>query len=524
MKFNDLLIDIIAEEFANKKILQLLLKKWFGETPSDQEKEKTEFYLTEFFKIKQRLSENSPEVRTFLNRFPNFKLDNIKNVVNYNLEQIIFILSEFIDLEPNKQSIGIPDIFIGKDLLPTAQRISASKNLWYGKTDNLIVNEEGFRVYEIRNRKESQMWGYYNGYLVDSEPYSSQGEYSQWCTTRYRNDTNLYGSYRSAPRKRTFYFAIDESKSPDIEPNIRKSRYYISAIQTAEDSSTGFKITDILNDGIDTDITIDKLYEIYPKLRGHIEKIKPIEYTQEELGVTTDVLEKVDEDENNQYAFWKIGTSLKKRYIDSNKPITNPKSWDTMNDGLKKSYFDLTDRYNYLERFSSFSFINHIKKNNSDKRSLTVRLKKLGLSLGDLTDNLMKGNFKVARVSIDNKNIRLYQKNGIEKYGLFNSNEGDWVTFLGITYTPDYQIIDTDIYLDSEGETYVVETFSKTLQPTHDSFYSVYMVGDGNPNFDSHFLSSKKWKELVKELTPEDGNETESDSPKDYSDLKEREF
>jgi hypothetical protein len=35
-------------------------------------------------------------------------------------------------------------------------------------------------------------------------------------------------------------------------------------------------------------------------------------------------------------------------------------------------------------------------------------------------------------------------------------------------------------------------------------------------------LSARKWKELQKELSPEDGTEPESDEPSNYSDIKEK--
>jgi hypothetical protein len=529
MKFNEILSNIITEEFANKKLLQVLFKKWYGDQPTDEQKENTELFATEFFKIKDRLSPKMPEVRTFLNRYPNFEINNLRNIIHYDLKQIIFILSEFVDISDNENKNEIPDIFVGKNLPPTVSRISASKDLWYSKTNNLIVDEEGFRVYSIRNRKESQMWGYYHGFLIKEPPFENGG-WSQWCTTRYNDDSNLYGNYRSVPRKRTFYFVIDESKNPEIEPNTNISQYYISALQTASDSSTGFKITTIQNNGVDVDITEQKIYEIYPKLRGHFDKIKPIEYSQNELGVITDNLERVDENENNEYAFWKVNTSLKKRYIDIGKPLTKPESWDTMNSGLKQSYFDLTEKENVLERFSKIEFLNHIKKNNSDKRSLLVRLEKIGLSIGEVIDKLMGNQYDVPRISADNKNIRLYEKKSGGKMGLFNAIQGDWVEHNGIKYVPEYNIIDTNIYVDSEGETYVVETFSKTFQVTDDSFYSIYLFSDNNPKYDSHFLSPKKWEELNRELTPEndvepnDDNQPISDKPKDYSDIKERRF
>jgi len=317
MKFNEILFDIIVENFTNKKLLQTLLNKWFGETPTDQDKEFGELLAIEFYKIRPKLNETKPEVRTFLNRYPNFNKNNLQDIREYNYEQIIFIITEFVDISiDTRTNPEIPEIFVGRNLRATDERINASKDLWYSKTSNLIVDEEGFRVYSIKNRKQSQMWGYYHGFLLSQVSFVNGG-WSLWCVTRPDELSNLYGNYRGERKNRTFYFVIDESKNPETQPNPNISQYYISALQTANDSTTGFKITTIQNNGVDVDITEETLYSIYPKLRGHFDKIKPIEFKEDELGVIVDDLERVNEDENNPYAFWKIGTALKKRYIDA---------------------------------------------------------------------------------------------------------------------------------------------------------------------------------------------------------------
>ena len=89
-------------------------------------------------------------------------------------------------------------------------------------------------------------------------------------------------------------------------------------------------------------------------------------------------------------------------------------------------------------------------------------------------------------------------------------------------YEPKYSHIDTDVYVDSEGNTYVVDVYSTSTQASDDSFYSVYSVGDENPEYDAHFMSSNQFKILMKELSPEDGGEPETDKPGDYTDIKEK--
>jgi hypothetical protein len=89
----------------------------------------------------------------------------------------------------------------------------------------------------------------------------------------------------------------------------------------------------------------------------------------------------------------------------------------------------------------------------------------------------------------------------------------------GHKYEPLYEQVDTDLFFDDEGETYVVETFSKTMQPSNDSFYSVYLVSESNPEFNSHFLSATAWEKLKSNLKSED--EDVPKKPGDETDIKE---
>lgn len=528
MKFNDLLFDIVTEEFANKKVLNTMLAKWYGygDNPPEEMRNEGEFLVSKFFEIKNKLNPNSPEVRTFLNRFAGFNPNSLKNVLDYNLQQIKFIVGEYFDLPGEKgEEDSTPEIFRGKDLPPTEERVEASKNLWFSETDNLIVNEPGFRVYKIRNRAESINWGYYNGLLSQEEPYRSQPHHMQWCTTRYSTGSNLYGGYRN---RRTFYFVIDESKDPKVERNVQQSQYYISALQAADDSPTGLRLTSILNDGSDPVISQDDLVKIYPKIYNHLDKIVKVKYDQSELGEITDELDRVDEREGNDFAFWKIGGALKKRYIDAQRIITNPKSWETMTQQLKQSYIDYTENRTAQERFSTMDLLLKIKSNAQDTRSVDVRLKKIGVNDGVayLITKIFQTNFRPARTSIDIPSLKIFEsRTGNNKAGIFDESKGEWAKGPGsLVYEPEYTHIDTMHYQDNEGVDYIVEVYSKTMSPTDDSFYSIYSIKEDNPSFKGHFLSASAWKRLDEMLTNKDEIEKDVESDEPVSINKSKEF
>jgi hypothetical protein len=518
MKIQELIYDMLVEEFGNKKLLNLMLTKWYGQELTDEQRNEGEFLIAKFFELKNRLSTNLPEVITFLNKFDEFDGNKLKEVTSYTLPQIKFIVGEFFDIEGGvKPQDDIPEVLRGRNLPPTPERIEASKGLWFVQNDNLIVNDEGFRVYVIKNRKDSINYGYYQGYLSQQEPYASQRSHMQWCTTRHVETSNLYGGYRN---RRTFYFIIDESKNPQIQPDVNISQYYLSALQYATDSPTNYKVTSMLNDGSDPVFTEEQLYQIYPKLRGNLDKIIPIQYDESELGAITDDLDRVDERETNTFEFAKVSKQLKKKYIDAGKTLTKMRSWETMDDGLKQSYIDLTTRVNLFERFSTKELLLKIKSRSSDVKSLDRRVKIVGYEdgFGILYSKMMETEFiPDQRKSLKNGDISLFENRRTKKFGLFNKSKGEWVTLGGISYEDFYNKVDDDIFISDDGDTFTVEVYSKSNVPDQSSFYIVIPIDD---NINGYFVSSKKWLELQEKLQREDG-ETNFDREND-SDISER--
>lgn len=517
MKIHDLIFDMLLEEFGNKKLLNSMLTKWYGQELTDEQKNEGEFLLTKFFELKNRLSLKLPEVVTFLNKFDNFDVKNLKEVTVYTLEQVKFIVGEFFEIE----SIGAPqddtpEVLRGRNLPPIPERIEASKGLWYSQNSNLLINEDGFRVYTIQSRKDSINFGYYQGHMSQQEPYTSQRSHMQWCTTRYNESSNLYGGYRN---RRTFYFIIDESKNPEIQPDVNISQYYLSALQFATDSPTNYKVTSMLNDGSDPVFTEEQLYQIFPKLRGHLDKIKPIPYDESELGAITDDLDRVDERETNGYEFAKVSKQLKKRYIDAGKTLTKQRSWETMDDGLKQAYIDLTTRQNLFERFSTKELLEKIKTRSGEVKSLDRRVKIIGYDdgFGVLYSKMMETEFiSDQRFSLKNNSFSLFENRRTKKFGIFNKSKGEWASLGGVVYEDFYNKVDDDTFISDDGEFFTVEIYSKSSSPDDSSFYIVIPIEDG---INGYFVSHRKWQELSEKLHRE-GEETNF-NPEDDSDISE---
>ena len=517
MKIQELIYDMLIEEFGNKKLLNLMLTKWYGQELTDEQRNEGEFLLTKFFELKNRLTINLPEVVTFLNKFNNFEPKNIKEITVYTLDQAKFMVGEFFDfqgaLTPQDDT---PEILRGRNLPPIPERIEASKGLWFAQNDNLIINDEGFRVYAIKNRKDSINYGYYQGFVSQQEPYASQRNHMQWCTTRHNESSNLYGSYRN---RRTFYFIIDESKNPAIQPDVNISQYYLSALQYATDSPTNYKVTSILNDGSDPVFTEEQLYQTYPKLRGNLDKIRPVKYDENELGVITDDLDRVDERESNPFEFAKVSKQLKKRYVDAGKTVTTKRSWETMEDGLKQAYIDLTTRDNVFERFATKELLLKIKSKSSELKSLDRRIKINGIEDGfaAVYSKMMAIEFiPNQKISLKNNGLSLFQSRRSKKFGVFNTTKGDWVTFNGVTYDDVFSKVSDDVFISDDGDMFTVEVYSKSSVPDESSFYIVIPIDD---SINGYFVSHNKWLELQEKLEKE-GEETNFDREND-SDMSE---
>jgi hypothetical protein len=117
----------------------------------------------------------------------------------------------------------------------------------------------------------------------------------------------------------------------------------------------------------------------------------------------------------------------------------------------------------------------------------------------------------------------LYKSTKTNKFGLFHSKHVDWLTFNGVKYDALYNEIDGAVYIDDEGNNYVVETYSKSGQPDESSFYSIKPSDLENENVPTHFLSPRAFEKLKEKihLSGEGFSQITDISPEDDVDIKE---
>ncbi len=500
IKFEGLVHDVLLEEIKNKKLFNNLMARWTNEDPNVTP-ERGEELITKFQQIQNGLRPDRPQVVSFLSRFDGkhgyeiFDPINIKDISKYSLKQLTSLISEFSE---DTDTLPQGDVFAGKDYKPTPERIEVSKGMWFSP-DDAIINEDGFRVYNIRDQQMSMKFGYW--LQVVANDLDNQ---SPWCVTWRPPQTNMWASYRN--QGRSFYFVIDESKGPN-------DSHYLGALQRDTEVTTGYRITSAKNDG-DTVYTWDQVLRIYPQLSKYKELIKVKDYSQTELELN-DAAGQISEQPGSRYEFKRMDRGLKRAYINSFGQLKEPDSWRSMDDGLRNLYIQTTRAQDIKDKYSNFAFFSEIKKVGNELTQLNNRLIALGHKdgTGFILDTLMSNEFKVARTSVDNPNIKLYESKINKKFGLFNSKKGEWVTLGGITYEPLYKEINNDIYSDSEGDTYFVEIFGKSTEENNESFYSIYLVGDSNTDVSSHFLSHGNWEKLQAEI--------DTPKPDEHTDIKE---
>lgn len=542
MKFTNIVYDMIVEEVKNKSLINSLLAKWQTENESLTYQDVESIYEKFAGRIQNGIRVDKPEVLTFLNHFdgvhtkPKFPREPnlLKDITKYTYAQIIFLIDEYGLGDGAVEQI---DRFrIGNDVEPNEEIIDASKELW-SSDRNTVVNENGFRLYGVPDQATAIKYGYYEGDMARKihRLFPQEYGFNQWCVTRYRINSNLWSNYRS--RRYTFYFAIDDNRNftqqpqegEEVEsPKFDYVKYYLSAIIVLDSSATAFKIADLQNNN-EYDISWEKLVQIFPALDGKRELFKWKEYKEdEELVNPSDIRNKINEDRNSPYWFARMTKANKAAYIQNQGTLSDPDSWLSMDEDLRKLYIDTTTRNNLLDKFKSFAFIKVILSISGNKKSLERRIGILGFEngLNVIIDNIMRNGFEPYHTSLDNPNLKIYEGKSDGKIGIFNTQTMNWLIKDGVEYDALYSTIESLVYTDKKGTPYFVEVYSKTAQPDNESFYSVMNPGDNVEK--CHIFTANQWSNVDGKILhkqddgiEDDDFEFQGDFTPDSADIKE---
>jgi hypothetical protein len=527
IKIADIIFDLILEEITDKKLLNLI-NVWYGAQPTDEQRVEGEFMLEKYVELKasKRLGPQLPQIKRFKRKFNDFKDENLTLPQKFSYHQMLFLIGEFFpniprangNVEPEAIESKVPEVLRGHDLKPdkAGVLVNASKELWYGQNEYLIADEGDFRIYAIPDRKSSIYFGYYEQYVTESDFFRNQPDrHMQWCTTRWNRNDNLYVSYRNKSAPRTFYFVIDETKSPNVESNPKVAQYYLSALQTSSDTTSGFRLTSILNDGSDPEFSREKLLQIYPKLAEHLEKIVPVRYDEKsEIEDSSDIVDRISELEGSQYEFAGLSGSLQRQYVHRKKLITKPLSWEYMDEDLRKAYINLTDSDEVFERFGSKPLFDYIKSIKQDNTSLNNRLEVIGVGgISYLTKHFIETACHVAYFGKKDQGVKVYQDKKTHLYGIYNDKYPDWLMHDGISYVDKFKLTNTiDIpyeTADGDMDMYVISEYVHIENQAH-KFYTIETeLTPSSNHVTAYVLSQKQFLSVIdkvketKEVKPE---------------------
>ena len=509
MKIKNLIREVLTEEIKNKKLFDFLNTKWSSQKPNISKEEINNLYDA-FSRVQDSLSLNRPQVISFLTRFDGnhgfekFDPTFIKDITKYSYTQIESLIDEYTDRELGNNDA---DVFATKDTRPTEEKIEKSKDLWYGN-NNLIFENDGLRVYDIKDQLMSIKYGYFYHTIYKKQLPNAR---SPWCVT-WRPDyggTNMWGRYRN---ERSFYFIIDDSKSPETD------KFYMSTLQrdtSRIDNIYDYKLTSLLNDG-DYSKNWDQIVEIYPQLIGQKELFAVKPFSEDELN-EKNIVGLINETSGSQYNFIRVDRDLKKAYINNNGLLTRPESWKSMDDKLRNLYIQTTNIDNAITKFNNYAFLMEVKKVGNEFTQLNNKLKVLGFKTGTgiILDELMKNEFNVWRISDDNEQIKIYQSKVSGNFGIYSNITAGFLK----DYEPNFKkSANTLLKIKDPLKIFFVETFSNGIT----EFKSLFNTKDSNKKF-GHFISKEKWEELENEVNQinKGSSEKQTFSPETDVDIKE---
>jgi hypothetical protein len=504
--------------------------------------------------------ESQPPVKSFIYRGNGmYTINDLRDGNKVNIKDLLWFLLEFSDFrikigdggeKVNEEKVRLDNIFNervqGKGVgAITPSKIEESKKMWDGNS-NIVVDEGDLRVYPVTSREEAKRFGYYyqeklkelvthnvvnkvgritDIYKPDSFP-RERYDVSPWCVFSRGEDQkvmfvdpetgktrmiinsvgNMYTSYRDS---NFFYVIIDESKNL-FGPG---GEYYIGTIMSRNDGT--FKVASMYNG--EYYITRQELLRIYPKLEGHFDELTYRPFDREkELDDKTppSILEIINEREGSPNAFWMQGPDEKRAYIDAGGQLKNPKSWETMANDLREQYINSIQIHDARQKIGSEEFMKAIMKSGiSFKNKLDRRMKQIGTSgIGYLADEFMKTNYGPDYFGKKNPNIRIYKNKQTKKFGIYDVDNGDWVTKDGITYEPEFTrhplSASRDIFDDENDKIYNVDEFTSPGAV----FYTLKDMDE--PGFNVYILSGRKYNELREKLDGE-GAQTDLETDAD---------
>ena len=524
MEIKKLISNIVNEAVKKSDLAAFLSNKFSSESPKfnslDPETKSTHtFGIIEAYKnIKSKLRTSNPAVFSFLQRHDGnhgtnlITIEQLNKITEIPYKQLMELLSVVGDFKPiavdgDSKGFGGDDdetklikTFGTSGTKPTEGKVDTSKQMW-GSPKNTVINEDGFRVYHIKDQTQAIRMGYYYQTLHlkqyrDLKIGKSYGDDFEvrppWNVTFRKgfeekntigtsiisHGFNKWSSFRSA-HEASIYFVIDESRNP-FEDILTNGKYFMSVIEALNDG--GYQLRSMLNDG-SLLLNWKKLVEIYPKLEGHEEAFVYHDFSPEELVEPMEIDTSFNEYPESKNYIGKQLPDVQIAWFKEGNDITKALTWKSMTVPVRLAYIDTITAYNVFEKISNEDLLNEMLRGvvsqggkffSTILNDKMVSIGKKGLSF--LTHHYNQLKYEVEFIGKRNPLRVIYKskskdpsKDGL--MGIFDTQKGQWFQSNGIKYDGRYELTNKLRKKDKNAKTYLI--FELTASDNGDKFYIV---------------------------------------------------
>jgi len=517
MEIEKLISNIVNEAVKKSDLVSFLSNKFSSESPKfnslDPETKSTyTFGIIEAYKnIKSKLRPSNPAVFSFLQRHDGnhgtnlITIEQLNKITEVPYKELMELLSTVGDFKPiatdgaskglggDDDEVKLIRTFGTSGNNPTQGKVEASKQMW-ASPKNAVVNEDGFRVYHVKDQTQAIRMGYYYQTLHIKQFRDIKIEVRPPWNVTFRKDYqeknsvgssiishgfNKWSSFRSA-HEASIYFVIDESRNP-FEDILTNGKYFMSVIEVLNDG--GYQLRSMLNDG-SLLLNWKKLVDLYPKLEGHEDSFVYHEFSPEELVEPMEIDTSFNEYPESKNYIGKQLPDVQIAWFKEGNDITKSLTWRTMTVPVRLAYIDTITAYNIFEKISNEDLLNEMLRGVVAKggKPFTTILNDKMISIGKkglsfLTHHYNESKYEVEFIGKRTPTRVIYKskskdssKDGL--MGIFDTKKGKW--FIGpdgIRYDARYEITNKLRKKDKNGKTYLI--FELIASDNGDKFYIV---------------------------------------------------
>jgi hypothetical protein len=564
MGIEKLISNIVNEAVKKSDLAAFLINKWNSESPKfnsldpETKSSHTLAIIESYQNIKSKIRPTNPAVFNFLQRHDGnhgsnlITIEQLNKITEVPFKELMELLSTVGDFKPlvsddSSKVLGDDDevklikTFGTSGNKPTEGKVETSKQMW-GSPKNAIVNEDGFRVYHIKDQTQAIRMGYYYQTLhlkqyrdlKIGKSYGDEFEVRPPWNVTFRKDFqeknsvgssiishgfNKWSSFRTA-HEASIYFVIDESRNP-FEDILTNGKYFMSVIEVLNDG--GYQLRSMLNDGSIL-LNWKKLVVLYPKLEGHEELFKYYDFTSEELIEPTEIDTSFNEYPESKNYIGKQLPEVQIAWFKEGNDITKALTWRTMTSPVRLAYIDTITSYNIFEKISNEDLMNEMLRGVVGKGGKTYatilndKMVSIGKkSLSFLTHHYNELKYEVEFVGKRTPTRVIYKtkskdssKDGL--MGIFDTKRGQWFQSNGIKYDSRYELSNRLRKKDKNGKTYLI--FELTASDNGDKFY---VVNDepfvSGKTHDGYFYSLNAYNKFITDFI-------ESEKPEPFKNSK----